>query len=113
MSCLSWNYHRLGNPQTEDELIALVGNKDPKLVFLMEKKVDKVVLERVGGKIQKSNIFVVLRHSIGGGLALFWPTDMSVDIQSYLDEHIDAIIDHEVDDVGRFTSFYGDLDTAS
>lgn len=79
----------------------------------MEKKVDKVVLERVGEKIQKSNICVVPRHSIGGGLALFWPTDMSVDIQSYLDEHIDAIIDHEVDDIGRFTSFYEDLDTAS
>lgn len=113
MSCLSWNYHRLGNPQTEDELIALVGNKDPKLVFLMEKKVDKVVLEQVGGKIQKSNIFVVPRHNIGGGLALFWPTDMSVDIQSYLDQHIDAIIDHKVDDAGRFTSFYRDLNIAS
>ena len=51
MSCLSWNCHGLGNPQTEDELVALVGNKDPKLVFLMETKVDKFVLERVGRKI--------------------------------------------------------------
>ena len=61
MSCLSWNYRGLGNPQTEEELVALVGNKDPKLVFLMETKVEKVVLERVGRKIQKSNIFVVPR----------------------------------------------------
>ena len=29
MSCLSWNYRGLGNPQTEDELVAMVGNKDP------------------------------------------------------------------------------------
>ena len=112
MSCLSWNCHRLGNPQIEEELIALVGNKDPKLVFLMEKKVDKVVLERVGRKIQKSNIFVVPRHNIGSGLALFWPTDMSVDIQSYSNQHIDAIIDHEVDDAWRFTGFYGDPNIA-
>ena len=56
MSCLSWNYRGLGNPQIEDGLVALVGNKDPKLVFLMETKVEKVVLERVGRKIQKSNI---------------------------------------------------------
>ena len=79
----------------------------------MEKKVDKVVLERVGRKIQKSNIFVVPRHNIGGGLALFWPTDMSVDIQSYSDQHIDAIINHEVDDAWQFTGSYGDPDTAS
>ena len=98
MSCLSWNCRGLGNPQTEDELVALVGNKDPKLVFLMETKVEKVVLERIGRKIQKSNIFVVPRHNIGGGLSLFWPIDTRVDIQSYHDHHIDAIIDHGVDD---------------
>ena len=96
MSCLSWNYCGLGNPQTEDELVALVGNKDPKLVFLMETKVEKVVLERVGRKIQKSNIFVVPRHNIGGGLALFWPIDTKVDIQSYSDHHIDAILTMEL-----------------
>ena len=70
MSCLSWNCRGLGNPQTEDELVALVGNKDPKLVFLMETKVEKVALEQVGKKIQKTNIFVVPRHNIGGGLAM-------------------------------------------
>ena len=69
MNCLSWNYRGLRNPQTEDELVALVSNKDPKLVFLMETKVDKFVLERVGRKIQKCNIFVVPQHNIGGGLA--------------------------------------------
>jgi len=42
MSCLSWNYRRLGNPQTEDELVALVTAKDPKLVFLMETKVENI-----------------------------------------------------------------------
>ena len=59
MSCLSWNCCGLGNPQIEDELVALVGNKDPKLFFLMKTKVDKFMLERVGRKIQKCNIFVV------------------------------------------------------
>ena len=51
MSCLSWNCHRLGNPQTEDKLVAMVRNKDPKLVFLMETKVEKVVLKRIGQQI--------------------------------------------------------------
>ena len=98
MSCLSWNYCGLGNPQIEDELVALVYNKDPMLVFLMETKVEKYVLERIGREIQYSNLFVVPRHNIGGGLTLFWKTDFNVDVQSYFDRHIDAIIDHGVDD---------------
>ena len=60
-----------------------------------------------------SNVFVVPRHNIGGGLVLFWPTDMNVDIQSFSNWHIDAIIDHGVDDTQQFTSFYGDPDTTS
>jgi len=46
MSYLSWNCRGLGNPQTEDELVALVNNKDPKLAFLMETKAKKKVLEK-------------------------------------------------------------------
>ena len=98
MSCLSWNCRGLGNPQTEDELIALVSNKDPMLVFLMETKVEKYVLDRISRKIQYSNLFVVPRHNTGGGLALFWKTDSNVDVQSFSDRHIDAIIKHGVDD---------------
>ena len=48
MSCLSWNYRGLGNPQTKDELVALIRNKDPKLVFLMETKVEKSCLGKSG-----------------------------------------------------------------
>ena len=93
MSCLSWKCRGLGNPQTEDELVAMVHNKDPKLVFLMETKVEKVFLERIGRKIQFSNLFVVPCHNIGGGLALYWPADMNVDVQTFSARHIDAIID--------------------
>jgi len=45
MSCLSWNCHGFRNLQTEEKLVALVGNKDSKLVFLMETKIEKFVLE--------------------------------------------------------------------
>ena len=59
------------------------------------------------------NVFVIPRHNTGGGLALFWPMDMSVDIQSFSNRHIDAIIDHRVNNAWRFTGFYRDLDIAS
>ena len=98
MSCLSWNCRGLGNLKTEDELVALVSNKDPMLVFLMKTKVEKYVLDRISRKIQYSNLFVVPRHNTGGGLALFWKIDSNVDVQSFSDRHIDAIIKHGVDD---------------
>ena len=113
MSCLSWNCHGLGNPQIEDELVAFVSNKGPKLVFLMETKVEKVILDRIGRKIQFANFFVVPRHNQGGGLALFWPANMKIDVQSFSDRLIDVIIDHEVDDAWRFIGFYRDPKTAS
>ena len=73
----------------------------------------KVVLEREGRKTQFCNLFVVPCHNLGGGLALLWPSNMSVDVQSYFDDHIDVIFDHGVDDAWRFTGFYGDPETAS
>lgn len=80
MSCLSWNYRGLRNPYIEDELVALVTNKDPKMVFLMETKVEKCVLEWIGRKIQCPNLFVVPRVNTGGGLVLYWKRDFDVDV---------------------------------
>ena len=113
MSCLSWNCRGLGNPQTEDEVVALVTTKDPKLVFLMETKVDKPILERVGRRIQFTNLFFVPRINSGGGLALYWKSELVVDVQSFSNRHIDAFINHGADDAWRFTGFYGDPETAS
>ena len=76
----------------------MVSNKDPKMVFLMETKVEKTTLERIGRKMQFANIFVVPQVNIVDGLALLWKADCSVDVQSYSENHIDAIVDHGVDD---------------
>ena len=51
MSCISWNCCGTGNPQTVDKLVTLVSKKDPKMVFLMETKVDREVIEKVRWKI--------------------------------------------------------------
>ena len=61
MSCLSWNCRRLGNPQTVDELVTLVGKKDPNVVFLIETKSNDEVIEKVRRKIQFAHKFVVPR----------------------------------------------------
>ena len=70
-------------------------------------------MERIGCRMQFRNIFVVSCINRGGGLALLWREEISLDIQTYSDNHIDACINHGVDDVWRFTGFYGDPDTAN
>ena len=87
--------------------------KDPKLVFLMETKADKPILERVGRRIQFINLFFVPRINSSGGLALYWKSDFDVNVQSFSNHHIDAFINHGVDDACHFTGFYGDPNTAS
>ena len=79
----------------------------------METKVDKTTLEKVGRRIQFTNLFFVPRVNSGGGLALYWKSNVDVDVQSSSNWHIDAIINHGVNDTWRFIDFYGDLDTAS
>ena len=113
MSCLSWNCHGLGNPQIEDELVALVTTKDPKIVFLMETKVENFALDRIGRIIHFANLFFVPRVNLGGGLALFWKADVDARVQTLSEHHIDVVINQEADDTWRFTGFYGDPDTAS
>ena len=113
----AWQHHRalcgLGNPQTEDELVALMTTKDPIIVFLMETKVEKFVLDRIGRRIHFANLFLVPRVNSSGGLALFWKSDVDASVQTLSECHIDVVINQGADDAWRFTGFYGDLDTAN
>ena len=113
MSCLSWNCRELGNPQTEDELITLIGNKAPKMVFLMETKVDRDVIEKIRRNIQFADCHVVPCQNRGGGLALLWIDTIIVDVLSLSERHIDVVIDQGMDDTWWFTGFYGNPDTAN
>ena len=83
------------------------------LIFVMEMKVEKSILVRIGRKMHYNNCFEVPRHNTGGGLASFWVADSNVDVQSFSDNHIDAIIDHGVDDAWQFKGFYGDPETTN
>ena len=61
---------------------------------------------------RKKNVGFINRlivPSVGrsGGLALLWRKDITVDIQSYLDRHIDAIVTEGFGFIWRITGFYG------
>ena len=83
------------------------------MVFLMETKVDKEVVERISRKMQYPNFFVVPRHNRGGGLALLWKDDFMLDALTSSDNHIDGVVDQGMNDAWRFTGFYRDPDTAN
>ena len=76
----------------------MVSNKDTKIVFLMETKLEKISMERIGRKMQFNNIFVVPRVNMADSLALLWREEINLDIQMYSNCHIDAFINHGVDD---------------
>ena len=97
----------------EAELVALVSSKDPKIIFLMETKVDREVIVRISHKMQYNNHFVVPRHNRGGGLALLWKDDFMLDVLTSSDNHIDVVMDQGMDDAWRFTGFYEDPETVS
>ena len=50
------------------------------LIFVMEMKVEKSILVRIGRKMHYNNCFEVPRHNTGGGLASFWVADSNVDV---------------------------------
>ena len=51
-------------------------------------------MERIGRRMQFNNIFVVPQVNRGGGLALLWRDDISLDVQTYFDRLIDSFINH-------------------
>ena len=77
------------------------------MVFLMETKVDKEVIERISHKLQYKIFFVVPYHNRGGGLALLWKEDFAMKVLTSSDNHINGVVDQGMDDAWRFTGFYG------
>ena len=111
MNCLSWNCRGLGNPCTVQELTRLVWVKAPSAVFLMETRSNEDFLEILRCNLQFSSKLVVNSNKMGGGLALFWSSDLDVSIKSYSSNHIDAVINEEKSDAWRVTGVYGAPET--
>jgi hypothetical protein len=111
MNCISWNCRGLGNQGTVQELVHLVREKDPSVLFLSETWTDEDRLEVLRCRFQFSNKFVVKRINKGGGLVLFWKNGINLSINSYSLSHIDTIVDGHTASPWRFTFFYGAPET--
>ena len=113
MNLLSWNCWGLGNLRTVNALKEVIKKEAPKIVFLMETKSNKEWMVMVRDKCEFKNGFFVDSNGANRGLALLWKEEIRLDVQTYLQTHIDALMEGETD-AGwwHFTGFYGNLDTS-
>ena len=85
--------------------------KAPAVVFLAETLADEARLEYVKDRIRFDKKFVVQRINRGGGLVSYWKNDISVDIVSSSLNHIDMVINKNLEATWRYTGFYGEPET--
>lgn len=69
--------------------------EDPILIFLMETKPFVSEMNEIKEKLDQSQGLIVSSNGRSGGLALLWRRGVDVVVQTYLDDHIDAIIGSE------------------
>ena len=110
MSYLS-NFRGLRNLRTVRDLHRLVKEKQPKLVFLMETKLQARRVEELKSRLDFQSVFTVDCVGRSGGLAHFWASNISVEIQNYSRCHINATIKlADNDQPWKITCFYGHPD---
>ena len=103
----------MGDPQVVHEMARMVNKYNPQMLFLIETKRKSLEMEWLKSKWCFDNCLAVDSIGRGGGLALLWMNEASVEILSFSHQHIDAKIsgsDSAQD--WRFTGFYGSPKTS-
>ena len=92
MNLICWNYRGLGNPRTVQKLANLVNRYNPLVLFLSETKRKSGEMEWLRSRWGFENCLAVDSVGRSGGLALLWRQKAFLEILSYSNQHIDAII---------------------
>ena len=107
MSWLCWNVRELGNQRTIHELASILRVQDRAVVFLAETWANEDRLMKLHDDLQFDDLWVVLRETMAGGLALLWQNSVQIDVDSSSLNHIDVIVDEGKENSWRFTGIYG------
>ncbi|CAM8923620.1 unnamed protein product [Rhodiola kirilowii] len=107
MRVFAWNYRGLGQPRAVRELTDLVRTHRPKVVGLLEIKIDGRKLEPIRKRLGLKHGIIVERRGLAGGIALWWAEDIEIRILSYSQSHINALVENTEDLAYRITIFYG------
>jgi exonuclease III len=83
MSCLSWNYHGLGNTAIVKELRDLAKMVAPTVLCVLETQVHRAWVEVLKSTLGFDNAFAVSSSGRSGGLDIFWNNNTRVEILPY------------------------------
>ncbi|GMI85919.1 hypothetical protein HRI_002261200 [Hibiscus trionum] len=111
MRLLCWNCRGLGSPEAVRGLVSLVRKLEPSVVFLSETRLFNFNFERLKLSLEITGCFHVKSSPTCSGLILFWNNNMTMDLLSYSDRHIDSTVTSS-DDCFRFTGIYGYAETS-
>ena len=92
MSWLCWNVRELGNQRTIHELASILRVQDRAVVFLAETWANEDRLMKLHDDLQFDDLWVVLRETMAGGLALLWQNSVQIDVDSSSLNHIEVIV---------------------
>ena len=107
MNTICWNCRGLGTPRAVHEVAKLVKKFNPQLLFLSETKKRSSEMEWLRSRWKFDNCFAVDSRGRAGGLAFLWSEDVSVEVKSYSNNHIDVMVGGNNAKRWRFTGFYG------
>ena len=71
----------------------MIKQEEPIIVFLIETKSNLEGMVKVHDKCNFKNGLMVPSRGKSGGLALYWKEGTKVDVQTYSQTHIDALVD--------------------
>jgi exonuclease III len=109
MTTLSWNGRGIGQAATVQELVCLVQTYKPSLVFICETRQSKDRVENLRYRIGMKHCYQVSGDGKGGGIALYWTEDVTVDFLSFSKRHIDVHVSGgPYDHMWRATFVYGE-----
>ncbi|KAH9769616.1 reverse transcriptase domain-containing protein [Citrus sinensis] len=112
MRILSWNVRGLGSDRTFREAQEVVHEHKPQIVFFCKTKMTREQMRKRSYELYFANCFAVSREGLGGGLAMLWNSEITVEIKSFSCHHIDAVVYSEKGSYWRCTGIYGHPEAA-
>ena len=111
MIILSWNFWGLRNQRLVKVLSYLVREKAPKILFLMETKRTVEEMRSIQAKLSYDAMLAVPCLGRERGLAMLWKAaEVDLKIETYTQDHIDALILTNPMKPWRIIGFYGRLE---
>lgn len=90
MIYLIWNCQGLGSDLTVRALHGFIKECRPSAVFLMEKKMQSIIIDRVRSRMGFQNGYNAPPYGLASGLSLWWDESVNVDVVFSFENLIDT-----------------------